>query len=98
MSASFGTPSKAVMASQRRYQTQCERWPDKWLRGGYLDYTERSLDAVSASLGGERADLVFVDNVTAGIGACFRSFAKDLKPGDVVTHLSTAYVYLNPKP
>jgi isopenicillin-N epimerase len=95
-----GVTPRRILAVQQAIHDEIERQPSRAL---LRDLTARSIgrtdreqprlreaaDAVAAFLGARGDDLVFVDNVTAGVTAVLRSFPLD--PGDEILLSDLSY-------
>ncbi|MFN0152436.1 MAG: aminotransferase class V-fold PLP-dependent enzyme [bacterium] len=95
-----GAPPRRVLATQQRIRDEIERHPSKFLLreltgigvGAPRAQKPRmraAADAVGEFLGARGDDIVFVDNVTAGINAVLRSF--DFRADDEILIGSLAY-------
>ena len=98
-----GATPRRVLRVQRRIQDAIERQPSKFLlrelsstRVGIADgrpgRLRRAAEEVGRFVGAAGADLVFVDNATAGVNAILRSL--DLRAGDEIAVTGTLTVTL----
>ncbi len=86
---SFGATPRAVMAAQRRWQRRMEAEPVRVMTRELRHALPEAGAALARFMGAEPADLVFVENATAGVNAALRSIP--LVPGEEV--LITGEVY-----
>lgn len=95
-----GAPPRRVLEAQQAIRDEIERQPARFLlrdlAGPRVGRQARGVsrlrdaaDRVAAFVGVRGQDLVFVDNVTAGVNAVLRSL--DLHPGDEILLLDHAY-------
>lgn len=77
------------MAAQQALMTQCELFPDAWIRGGYQAHIYPVVRRLARYMAANYTDLVLVENASSGMMAVVRSL--NLTRGDVVLQLSTAY-------
>lgn len=95
-----GAPPRRVLAAQQAIRDAIERQPARYLLRelsavriggppGDRPRLRRAAEHVASFLGARGDDLVFVDNVTAGVNAVLRSLA--LRPGDEIVLLDHAY-------
>jgi isopenicillin-N epimerase len=77
---SFGACPSAVLAAQAALRLEMEREPVDFLTATLPGRLDVAREALSAFLGAEPADLVFVPNATAGVNAVLRSLI--LESGD----------------
>ena len=87
---SFGATPRRVLAVQDAWRRRMERQPVEFLSRRHLMPALRNAAAALAEfVHADPADLVFVENATAGVNAVLRSLA--LEPGDEI--LITDHVY-----
>ena len=95
-----GVTPRRVLAAQQQIRDEIERQPSRALlrelaeaglgrQDGKPFRLRTAADAVASFLGASGADLVFVDNVTAGVTAVLRSFS--FEPGDEILMSDLAY-------
>jgi isopenicillin-N epimerase len=77
---SFGACPSAVLAEQSALRLEMEREPVDFLSGTLPSRLNAAREALSAFLGADPADLVFLTNATAGVNAVLRSL--EFEPGD----------------
>jgi isopenicillin-N epimerase len=77
---SFGACPSAVLAEQSALRLEMEREPVDFLSGTLPARLNAAREALSAFLGADPADLVFVPNATAGVNAVLRSL--EFEPDD----------------
>eukprot|EP00045_Choanoeca_perplexa_P008662 m.81448 g.81448 ORF g.81448 m.81448 type:complete len:451 (-) comp14573_c0_seq3:101-1453(-) len=90
---SFGAVPKSVHQAQLAYMAQAEARPDDWFRGGYQTVLDRVRSKLADYVNTSSDDLVFVENVSAGINAVLRSLATG--PSDTFLVLSCAYAMVS---
>jgi selenocysteine lyase/cysteine desulfurase len=86
---SFGTIPKSVALSQYNSVLEQESHPDKWFREKVTVYINKSRSLLSEFLKVDIDDLVIVENASSAVNSILRSL--DLKKGDKILRLSTAY-------
>lgn len=86
---SYGACPAAVLDAQAALRSEMEREPVDFLSSALPARLDAARDALSAFLGAEPEDLVFVPNATAGVNAVLRSLS--LTPGDEL--LITSHTY-----
>jgi isopenicillin-N epimerase len=86
---SFGACPSAVLALQSALRLEMEREPVDFLSGTLPRRLNAARDALSAFLGADSEDLVFVPNATAGVNAVLRSLSYE--PDDEL--LVTSHTY-----
>lgn len=90
---SFGAVPRAVLAAQDDWRRRIERQPVSFLVRELPPALRQAAEVLGAFVGADGCDIVFVDNVTAGINAVLRSL--ELAPGDEVLHTSHGYGAIN---
>jgi len=85
----YGATPKAVMAAQAEWRARIERNPTGFMVRELTPALRKAAGEVAQALGADGADLVFVDNATAGINAVLRSLA--LRSGDEIVITSLVY-------
>ncbi len=85
----YGLTPRAVLASQRRWQHRLESQPVRFLGRDLPELLAKASGGLAQFLGAAPADLVLVENATAGVSAVLRSLR--LKPGDQI--LITDHIY-----
>ncbi len=86
---SFGACPRVVLERQRELRLEMEREPVDFLVRKMPGLIDESRDALSRLIGADPADVVFVQNATAGVNSVMRSL--DFHPGDEI--LVTAHDY-----
>ena len=86
---SFGACPRAVLERQRQIRLEMEREPVDFLVRKLTPLLDESRNALSKLVGADPADVVFVQNATAGVNSVMRSL--DFRPGDEI--LVTAHDY-----
>lgn len=86
---SFGACPRAILEKQLEYRRLLEAQPVRFLVRDMVPFYERSRKALSEFVHADTADVVFVQNATAGVNTVFRSL--DLGPGDEI--LFTSHIY-----
>jgi isopenicillin-N epimerase len=86
---SFGACPLDVLERQQELRAAMEREPVDFLVRRMTPLLDESRDALAGLIGAEPADVVFVQNATAGVNAVLRSL--DFRPGDEI--LVTAHDY-----
>lgn len=66
-----------------------ESRPDVWFRGGYQEYLQRVRSKLAMLLGAQPAELVLVENASAGVNCVLRSMT--WQPHDALVILDVAY-------
>lgn len=89
LNSSWGTPAREVLRAQRRYQRQCEKMPDVWMRGTYQEYLVETCRKLSSYVRCNMEDLLFCENCSSAANAVISS--SKIEEGDVCITLSTAY-------
>lgn len=86
---SFGSTPREVVNAQRKLVDSAEERPDEWFRIDYREALAELRPRISEYINAEPADVVFVENASAGVNAVLRSMTWTV--GDVAIILSTAY-------
>ncbi len=86
---SFGACPKPVFEEYQRWQLELERQPVEFLGRRFDDLMREARQALSALVGADPDDVVYVPNATTGLNIVSRSL--QLQPGDVV--LGTDHEY-----
>ncbi len=86
---SFGATPRVVLARQRALQDQMESQPLRFMMRELPGLLNDARDAVATFVGARSANLVFVNNATAGVNAVLRSLR--WSPGDELLTTSHAY-------
>ena len=86
---SFGACPRAVLARQHRLRRRMEMEPVRFLTRELEALLDQSREALAGLLGAPVADLVFVRNATAGVGAVLRSLR--FSTGDELLVTNHAY-------
>jgi len=85
----FGVPTLAVSRAAEKWRILAEANPTRFFDETLVPEIRRNAGLLAPFLNAESDDLVFVDNVTAGINAVLRSLV--LMPGDEV--VATSHLY-----
>jgi isopenicillin-N epimerase len=85
----YGATPNAVLAAQAEWRDHIERNPTGFLSRELPALLRQAAGEVAAAVGAAGADLVFVENATAGINAVLRSV--DLAPGDEILITGLTY-------
>ncbi|PST20775.1 aminotransferase class V-fold PLP-dependent enzyme [Mesorhizobium plurifarium] len=85
----YGAVPNAVLAEQDRWRGLLEKQPTYFMQCILPDALEKSRTRLAAFVGGDDANLVFIDNATTGINAVLNSLS--LQPTDVIA--TTQYAY-----
>jgi isopenicillin-N epimerase len=86
---SFGACPRVVLEKQAEYRRELEREPVDYLVRRMNPLVDESRGALSELIGADPADVVFVQNATAGVNSVIRSLS--FEPGDEI--LVTAHDY-----
>ena len=86
---SFGACPRVVLEKQQQLRRELEREPVDFLVRKMTPLVDESRGALAALIGADPADVVFVQNATAGVNSVIRSL--DFRPGDEI--LVTAHDY-----
>jgi isopenicillin-N epimerase len=86
---SFGACPRAVLEKQAEYRRELEREPVDFLVRRMNPLVDESRGALAELIGADPADVVFVQNATAGVNSVIRSLS--FEPGDEI--LVTAHDY-----
>ncbi len=86
----FGAPAKPVEEAARRWRDQTAANPTAFFERQLPTVLRESAEQLATHLDGKGDDLVFVNNVTAGINAVLRSLV--LMPGDEVVATNHLYI------
>jgi isopenicillin-N epimerase len=86
---SFGACPRVVLERQREIQLEMEREPVDFLVRKMTPLLDESRDTFAKFVGADPADIVFVQNATAGVNSVIRSL--EFRPGDEI--LVTAHDY-----
>lgn len=90
---SFGATPRDVLAAQSEWQLRLERRPVQFLVKTLPGELRAAAAELAASLGANGADLVFVENATAGVNTVLRSLAWNA--GDEIVFTSHGYGAVN---
>lgn len=85
----YGVPALPAARAAEEWRAQAETNPTRFFEETLVPEVRRNAELLAAFLNAEGDDLVFVDNVTAGINAVLRSLV--LMPGDEV--IATSHLY-----
>jgi isopenicillin-N epimerase len=85
----YGAVPNEVLAAQDAWRARIERNPTGFLSRELPALLREAAGKVAAALRAREADLVFVENATAGINAVLRSFA--FEPGDEILLTGLTY-------
>lgn len=85
----YGVTPEPVLAAQAEWRRASDRNPTGFVTRNLTPALSAAAGDVAAAVGAPAADLVFVDNATAGINAVLRSLA--LAPGEEVLITRLAY-------
>ena len=85
----YGVPALAASRAAEEWRAQAETNPTRFFEETLVPEIRRNAGLLAGFLNAEGDDLVFVDNVTAGINAVLRSLV--LMPGDEV--IATSHLY-----
>lgn len=85
----YGAPALTVSHAAEEWRQQSEANPTRFFEEVLGPEIRRNADLLAAFLDAKGQDLVFVDNVTAGINAVLRSFV--MIPGDEI--VATSHLY-----
>lgn len=86
---SFGATPSSVLAVQDNWRTQMEAQPSRFMRAVMPQALRAAAGRLTAFLGADGKDLVFVDNATGGCNAVLRSLT--LSEGDEILVLDHGY-------
>lgn len=86
---SFGACPKVILEQQLEYRREMEREPVDFLVRKMTPLVDASRNAMAGLIGADPADVVFVQNATAGVNSVIRSL--EFRPGDEI--LVTAHDY-----
>ena len=86
---SFGACPRVVLERQHELRLEMEREPVDFLVRKMPPLVDESRDAIARLIGADPADIVFVQNATAGVNSVIRSL--EFRPGDEI--LVTAHDY-----
>ena len=86
---SFGACPRVVLEKQQEIRRELEREPVDFLVRKMTPLVDENRNALADLIGADPADMVFVQNATAGVNSVMRSL--DFRPGDEI--LVTAHDY-----
>jgi isopenicillin-N epimerase len=86
---SFGATPRSVLAAQQRWRDIMERQPVRFMTRELPPALARARGALAGFLGADPADLVFVENATAGVNSVLRSLR--FAPGDEILVTALGY-------
>jgi len=86
---SFGATPRSVLAAQQRWRDVMERQPVRFMTRELPPALARARGALAGFLGADPADLVFVENATAGVNSVLRSLR--FAPGDEILVTALGY-------
>jgi isopenicillin-N epimerase len=86
---SFGATPRRVLAAQTEWRDRLERQPSHFMRKVLPGALRQAAARLAAFVGGDGANLAFVENATVGCNAVLRS--RRLAPGDEIVMLSHVY-------
>jgi isopenicillin-N epimerase len=86
---SFGATPRRVLAAQQRWRDLMERQPVRFMTRELPPALTRARAALAGFLGADAADLVFVENATAGVNSVLRGLR--LSPGDEILVTALGY-------
>ncbi len=90
---SFGATPREVLAAQDEWRLRMERQPLQFLAKTLPGALRAAADELAASIGANGADLVFLENATAGVNTVLRSLA--WRAGDEIVFTSHGYGAVN---
>jgi isopenicillin-N epimerase len=86
---SFGATPRFILQKQQEYRERLESQPVRFMMREVEELVDRSRRIAAGFVGADPADLVFVQNATAGVNAVFRSL--QFNPGDEIIYHSHIY-------
>jgi isopenicillin-N epimerase len=86
----YGAVPNVVRAYHDSLSERCERNPDRWM-GEYRPLVAESRGLIADMIHADAADVVMLENASAGVNTILRHIEPPLQRGDKVLYLSCAY-------